>query len=111
MPDVRQRITVPFNGHIIGEGYNSDSGERVGTALSVGQQGEDTQADGQIASFSYTMVTSQESLESALNISAELDARYAMFSGGAKFSFAEKNAVNSSSSYIVASCRVENSLR
>jgi hypothetical protein len=34
-----------------------------------------------------------------------------MFGGGAKFDFAEKNALNSASTYILASCRIDNSLR
>jgi hypothetical protein len=112
MPQLaRQRIVVPFDGHIIGQGFNSESGERVGTGLNIGDVGEDTQADGQAATFSFQMVTSQQSLERALNISADMEARYLLFSGGAKFSFAEKNALNSSSTYIVASCNVTNALR
>ncbi len=79
----------------IGQGFNSDTGERVGTALDVGVIGEDVEADGQTAIFSFDMVTSQQSLESALHISADLEARYAMFSGGAKFGFAEQTAIRS----------------
>jgi hypothetical protein len=30
---VRQRITVPFTGHVIGEGFNSKIVERVGLGL------------------------------------------------------------------------------
>ena len=108
---VRQRIVVPFSGHVIGEGFNSDTVERVGTALDVGRTGEDPIAPGQTADFRFQMLTSQASLEKALNIGAELEARYALFSGGAKFSFAESSAVNSTSTYILASCRVTNALR
>lgn len=41
-----QRIVVPFNGHVIGEGFNSTTVERVGVALDVGDVGEDEQAPG-----------------------------------------------------------------
>jgi len=107
----QQRITVPFAGHIIGQGVNSDTCERVGTALTVGSEGEDSQADAQTATFSFNVVTSQQSLESSMNIDAEIDARYLLFSGGAKFDFAQNNAVNSSSTYVLASCFVNNALR
>jgi hypothetical protein len=107
----RQRIVVPFTGHVIGEGFNSDSVERVGTALNVGRVGEDPIAPGQTAVFSFRMLTSQASFEKSLNIGAELEARYALLSGGAKFGFAESSAVNSTSTYIVASCLVTNALR
>lgn len=108
---VRQRIVVPFTGHVIGEGFNSDAVERVGTALVAGRVGDDPLAPGQTAVFKFQMLTSQASLEKALNIGAEVEARYALFSGGAKFSFAESSAVNSTSTYIVASCVVTNALR
>jgi hypothetical protein len=116
MPDsptgvVQQRIIVPFEGHIIGQGVNSDTCERVGTGLKAGSEGEDQQADGQNATFKFQVITDQQSLESALNISADVEARYALLSGGAKFGFAEKNAVNSSSTYVLASCVCYNSLR
>jgi hypothetical protein len=108
---VRQRITVPFAGHVIGQGVNSDTAERVGTGLSVAQVGEDPVAPGQTAVFKFQMLTSQASLERALRIGAEVEARYALFSGGAKFDFAQSSAVNTSSTYIVASCAVTNALR
>ena len=106
-----QRIVVPFNGHVIGEGFNSDTVERVGVGLDVGSIGEDPQAPGQTAVFKFDMVTSQASLEKSLNIGAELEARYALFSGGGTFGFAESSAINTSSTYIVASCVVLNALR
>jgi hypothetical protein len=72
---VQQRIVVPFTGHVIGEGFNSDAVERVGTALNVGRVGEDPIAPGQTAVFKFQMLTSQASLGKALNIGAELEAR------------------------------------
>lgn len=107
----RQRIVVPFDGHTIGQGFNSDTGERVGTGLSVASVGADPVAPGQRAAFAFHMVTSQASFEKELNIGAEIDARYGLFSGGGTFGFAEKSAINSVSTYIVASCVVKNALR
>ncbi|MDQ0847420.1 hypothetical protein [Streptomyces sp. V1I6] len=108
---VRQRIVVPFTGHKIGEGFNSETVERVGTALNVGSVGDDPLAPGQTAVFKFQMLTSQANLEKALNIGAEIEARYALFSAGGKFSFAESSALNTTSTYIVASCKVTNALR
>ncbi len=108
---IRQRIRVPFDDHVIGQGFNSDTGERVGIGLSSPAPGEDQAADGQTATMRFVMVTSQQSLESSLNISAELEARYMLFSGGAKFSFAKNSAANFSSTYIVGSCVVMNATR
>lgn len=54
---VRQRIVVPFTGHVIGEGFNSDTVERVGTALKVGRMGEDKIAPGQTAVLKFQMLT------------------------------------------------------
>lgn len=106
-----QRIVVPFDGHIIGQGFNSQAMERVGTALAPRSQGDDPVADGQQAVFRFRMITSQSSLERELNFSADLDARYGLMSGGAKFAFAKNQAVNRSSTYILASCIVTNALR
>ena len=75
----RQRIVVPFNGHVIGEGFNSETVERVGTALDVPRIGEDPAASGQSASFKFQMLTSQGSLEKALNADAELEVRYGLY--------------------------------
>ena len=82
LPSV-QRSVIPFNGHVIGEGFNSETGERVSPGLDVREVGSDPIAGGQRADFSFHMLTSQRSFEKALNFGAELDARYAFASGGA----------------------------
>ena len=106
----QQRIVVPFAGHAIGEGFNSETVERVGTGLNVAQVGEDPVASGQDTIFRFRMLTSQSSLEESLNFGASVEARYGLFSGSANMSFAQSNAVNSSSTYIVASCFISNAL-
>jgi hypothetical protein len=113
MPDqrARQRLIIPYDGHEIGQGFNTDTFERVGRALTAGREGENRAADGQTAAFKFQMVTTQSSLEKALNFNAEVDVRYGLLSVGAKFGFAESSAVNTSSTYIIASCIVGNALR
>lgn len=108
---IRQRIVVPFGGHVIGQGFNSETMERVGTGLTPQTQGDDPVADGQQAIYRFRMITSQDALEKALNFNADVDARYGLLSGGAKFSFAESQAINRSSTYLLASCVVTNALR
>src|SRR6266478_3077273 len=106
-----QIIIVPFDGQEIGQGFNSETRESIGTGLTVASIGEDKAANGQEVTTTFESVTSQESLMKSLGISASLDVRYGLFSGGAKFDFAESNAVNSFSSFIAGRCVVHNALR
>lgn len=108
---MKQTKVVAFDDHRIGQGYNSQTQEKVGTPLIVDGAGEDPLADGQRVDNSFELVTTQESLMTALGIDVSLDARYGLFSGGAKMSFAENDAVNSFSSYLVARCLVQNATR
>lgn len=104
----QQIITIPFNGQKIGQGFNRETGESIGKALSVANIGEDPATGGQTVFTSFQMVTDQDSLKQSLGISAELDARYLLFSADAKVSFTESNAVNSYSSFIAGRCLVKN---
>jgi hypothetical protein len=107
----QQVIVVPFFGQLIGQGYNSETGENVGTALQVESVFEDSSADAQIASTQFESVETQDSLKESLGISASADVRVGLFSGGAKMSFAEQHAVNSTSSYIAGRSFVQNAVR
>lgn len=106
-----QIIIVPYNDQEIGQGFNSESRENVGTALTVANISEDPVANGQIVRTFFNNVTSQESLMESLGISASVDARYGLFSGGAKMDFSESHAVNSFSSFVVGRCEVNNASR
>src|SRR2546421_3536679 len=106
-----QVITIPFNNQVIGQGFNSETRENLGTALSVANISEDQIADGQEVTTSFKMVTDQDSLMETLGMSASVDARYALFSADAKASFAESHAVNSYSSFIAGRCLVQNAQR
>jgi hypothetical protein len=106
-----QVFCVPFTGQEIGQGYNSQTREALGTALLVADTSEDREADGQEVFTMFESVTTQEALNKTLGISATADARYGLFSGGAKFDFAESHAVNSFSSHIAGRCIVRNAMR
>jgi PASTA domain len=107
----QQIITIPFNDQEIGQGFNRETGESIGTALSVANISEDPFTDGQKVFTSFQMVTDQDSLKESLGISAELDARYMLFSGDAKVSFTETHAINSCSTFVAGRCLVKNSQR
>ena len=102
---------IPFDGQEIGQGYNSETRESVGTGLTVASVSEDPAANGQEVTTIFDSVTSQESLMESLGISSSLDVRYGLFSGGAKFDFAQNHAVNSFSSFIAGRCVVHNAIR
>lgn len=106
-----QVITIPFNDQQIGQGFNFDSRENVGTGLLVASISEDPSADGQVVRTSFNSVSTQDSLMESLGISVSADARYGLFSGGAKFDFAQSHAVNSFSSFVVGLCEVHNATR
>jgi hypothetical protein len=77
-----QIIIIPHDGQEIGQGYNSDTRESIGTGLTLANVSEDPTADGQVVTTVFNSVTSQESLMESLGISASLDVRYGLFSGG-----------------------------
>ena len=106
-----QVIIIPFSDQVIGQGFNSESRQNVGTALTVAEVSDDPVANGQVVWTSFQSVTTQESLLESLGVSVSADARYGLFSGGAKMDFATSNAVNSYSSFIVGRCEVHNATR
>src|SRR3954454_12167115 len=108
---VQQVITIPFCGQLIGQGYNSETGESVGTALEFDGVFEDPATDAQGAQTQFESVDTQDDLMASLGIAASTDVRIGLFSGGAKMSFCEQHAVNSSSSYVAGRSFVQNPLR
>jgi PASTA domain len=108
MPQV---ITIPYDGQEIGQGYNSETRESIGTGLNVANISEDPAANGQEVTTIFESVSSQDSLMETLGISASVDVRYGLFSGGAKFDFAQSHAVNSFSSFIAGRSTVHNAMR
>ncbi len=106
-----QVINIPFGDQLIGQGYNSNTGEAIGTALDVGMIKEDPTVDGGKAVTTFELVATQDSLLETLGISASVDLRIGLFSGGAKMSFAEDHAVNSFSTYVVGRSSIQNAVR
>lgn len=106
-----QTLPIAYNGQEIGQGYNSQTRENLGTALTMTDVSEDPSASGQEVTTLFTSVNSQESLMQSLGISSSLDVRYGLFSGGAKFDFAQSHAVNSFSSMIAGRSQVLNAIR
>jgi hypothetical protein len=67
---------IPFDGQEIGQGYNSETHENIGTALIVANISEDPVADGQEVTTIFESVTSQESLIESLGCSLRLIFRW-----------------------------------
>ena len=107
----RQVITLPFSGQLIGQGYNSQTGESIGTALDYDDVFEDSSADAQSTDYAFKFVADQDSLRDSLGISASADARIGLFSGGAKMKFTDENSVNSFSTFIAGRSFIQNALR
>jgi hypothetical protein len=106
-----QVIRLPFNDQQIGQGFNFDSRENVGTGLTVASVSEDPLADGQVVRTSFNTVSTQQSLMESLGMSASVDVRYGLFAGDAKINFAQSHAVNSFSSFVAGRCEVQNATR
>jgi hypothetical protein len=107
----QQIIVIPFSGQLIGQGYNSETGESVGTALDVDSVFEDASTDAQDASTGFELATTQDSLLETLGVAASADVRVGLFAGGAKMAFSQDHAVNSSSTYIAGRSFVQNAIR
>ena len=109
--DRRSRIVVPFDGHVIGEGFNSQTVTRVGDGPG---RGEGRRRSCRLRTVRLLQVPDAD-LSGELGKVAQHGRRarggHGLFSGGAKFSFAEENAVNFTSTYILASCVVRNALQ
>lgn len=98
---------IPFTGAAtLGRGVNVLTGAMVGKALDVETMEE--VLPGQDALYRVQMVTTRESLMESLGLSVEASGRYGLFSAGGKFKLSEQSSFNSQSSFVVASCRVQN---
>lgn len=100
---------VTFNDEEIGMGFNSQSGDAVGTPF-VGdcKPSQSQVSSGQVVDASIQILTSQEELMSLMNMSFQAQGRYGCFSGSAKANFSENTKYNSSSTFLVARCVVKN---
>ncbi|NML65452.1 hypothetical protein HHL22_09570 [Hymenobacter sp. RP-2-7] len=102
---------LPFNDEEIGMGVNSESGLAVGTALDNFTVQEESTASGQEVSAAIKIINSHEELMDSLDLSFEAQGRYGFYSASAKAAFAESSHYNSTSTFLVARCIVQNPFR
>lgn len=99
---------LTYNGEDIGMGFNSETGQAVGTALefSVSSTSESSQE----GAAEVTIIESHESLMEKLHMSAQLEGRYGPVSGGVKADFAHDTSYNSHSTFVVARMIIQNTI-
>src|ERR1700758_658201 len=106
--NISQVRRLVYNDEEIGMGFNSDSGLAVGTALDftppAGEVSQESQGD-------VLIITSHEELMDSLNISAQLQGRYAFASAGMKMDFVKSTQFNSSSTFVVAKALLGNTIQ
>jgi hypothetical protein len=105
---VEQVRTLLYGSEEIGMGFNSDTGKAVGTALDFDLP---EPARGQESRAHATIIRSQQSLESSLDLSFEADGRYGMVSAGLKIGFHKDTTFNSHSTFVLAKSRIQNQIR
>jgi hypothetical protein len=102
-----QTQRMPFRGSAtLGRGVNTLTGEFIGKALKVTNKEQAT--TGQEATFDVQIVETHDSLMQSLGLSIETSGRYGLFSAEGKFGLSEKSNFNAQSTFVVASCRVQN---
>jgi hypothetical protein len=95
-----------YNGEDIGQGFNSDTGLAVGTALDFDPPTGDAPQE---ADSYLDLVTSHEELMDKIHMSAQLEGRYGFAaSAGGKVDFAKSTDYNSSSTFMVAKLELSN---
>src|SRR5215470_4949385 len=106
---VDQVRVLTYNGEEIGQGFNSDTGLPVGTALDFDLPTGDTSQD----TFSdCTIVTTHEEVMDSIRMSFQADGRYGVVGAGSvKADFAKSTQFNSTSSFVVAKMVVGNLIR
>ncbi len=105
---ISQIKRIEYNDEEIGMGFNSETGEVVGTALEGFSVTENPVAPGMEVHSSVTIINSHEELMNRLGMSFEGKGRYGFISASAKAQFSESTNFNSTSSFLVASCIVQN---
>ncbi|MGA8943603.1 MAG: hypothetical protein WB502_12955 [Thermoactinomyces sp.] len=105
---ISQVKRIEYNDEEIGMGFNSETGEAVGTALEGFTVTANPVAPGMEVQSSVTIVNSHEELMNRLGMSFEGKGRYGFISASAKAQFSESTSFNSTSSFLVASCVVQN---
>jgi hypothetical protein len=102
-----QTQRMPFRGSAtLGRGVNILTGEFIGKPLKIISKEQAT--TGQEATFDVQIIETHDSLMQSLGLSIETSGRYGLFSAEGKFGLSEKSNFNAQSTFVVASCRVQN---
>ena len=104
---IEQVRRIAFDQQELGMGFNSDTGQVVGTALDFDAPAP---PGAQEASSSASMVTTQEAVMESLNMSFEAAGRYALSSASLKAEFSRNTTYNSVSTFVVARMVVQNQI-
>ena len=104
---IEQVRRIAFDQQELGMGFNSDTGQVVGTALDFDAP---TPQGAQEASSSASIVTTQEAVMESLNMSFEAEGRYALSSASLKAEFSRNTKYNSVSTFVVARMVVQNQI-
>jgi hypothetical protein len=104
VPRIRQLL---YSGEQIGMGFDSETGEAVGTAL---QFDPPTREPGMEVFSRASIITSQQSLTSAMDMSIEAEGRYGLVSASLKVDFHKNTTFNSTSTFVLARCLVKNQI-
>jgi hypothetical protein len=108
MPQQIEQIRrIAFDQQELGMGFNSDTGQVVGTALDFDAP---TPQGAQEASSSASIVTTHDAVMNALNMSFEAEGRYALSSASLKAEFSRSTTYNSVSTFVVARMVVQNQI-
>jgi len=111
MPEIPQVRRIMFNDEEIGMGFNSQSGLAVGTALDdFTVQANPTAPGGEVFS-DVTIINSHEELMESVGMSFEAQGRYGFVSASVKAKFSQSTNYNSTSTFLVARCVVEDALK
>jgi len=102
---------IEFHGEEIGMGFNSASGLAIGSALEGFSVQENPVAPGQEVFATVSIVNSHEELMNSMGMSFEAQGRYGFMAASAKAQFSESSSYNSTSTFLVARCIVQNSLK
>jgi hypothetical protein len=109
VPQVAQVRRIIADDEEIGMGFNSETGLAIGSALE-GFTIDSGIASGQEVIASITIINTHEELMKQLGMSFEAQGRYGFFQASARASFAESSNFNSTSTFLVARCVVQNPL-
>jgi hypothetical protein len=93
--------------HKIGAGYDTVSGDRRGDCVANSAL-EEPDFKGQVVNFEMTSITSSDSLRKSLNISASASLKSGVHKGSAKTNFFQSTSVDSYSTYVLVSAKVQN---